>query len=1076
MPRVSILLLLLCAFMIIAAAPSPRSLDVPRAGVVAAPELPALAPDAPELAVVAARYGGLWGGYRNPETGTAHLVVGSGVDLNVGWIGDAAAAEVAARAFIAANQEVFAIDPAALEAHSIENGLGKWSALFTQMVGGLEIYGSCVSVIMTESGRAYAFGSDVYRGRDPANSVVLGEADAVAASQRALGSDPASDEIRESTLLLLPVAGEEATTLRAAYRVHVRSTSPYGDWISFVDAEDGSILWRTNRVRTENVIGTVDADAEDPGYCDGVALKPMAHMTVSVTGGNSAPTDGAGLYDITHAGTAPVTVTARFIGSFFNIDRYTGTNPALTGTATPGTPFTFHWDAANSRADERDCWLHANRIHDWIKDIDPAFTSLDYVMPVSVGRTDLYCPGNAWWDGTGINFCEAGSGYGNTGQMGDVIYHEYGHGITQEVYGFPEPPGDMHEGNSDVADNFGTRFSLIGQGFFLNNCTAGIRNSENTLQYPDDWTGQNHFSGQIIAGVHWDFWQELLANLPQAEADSIAAHIWHYARKLYLPMNQPDQVAALFVMDDDDGNLANGTPHYDAICLGATNHGFSCPEISVGVLITHTALGSTSDTTGPYTVTATIVSTAGDLVPESLLVRYDVGAGWQTVAMAPTGTTDEYGAQIPGQPCGTQVKYYIEGEDVLGNFRTHPGGAPGSYHSFRIVGASIVQVDFETAVDWTVGDTGDNATTGLWERGDPQATFSAGLQAQPEDDVTTAPGVNCFVTGAAAGASAGTYDVDGGKTTLKSGLFDLTNYSSAVAEFYLWTFSGTPGQVLEPITISVSSDGGTNWTPVLSKTDDGGWELVSIDIGTFVALTNQVQFRFVIQDPAPGALVEAAVDEFRVLGCPLADTQAPDVAVSSPNGAEEWVEGDHHDITWSASDNVGVTGVTILLSTDNGATYPTTLATDEPNDGVFDWTVASGPSDSCFVKVVARDAVGNVNEDVSDALFRIVSSTTGIADGAPPARFALSGVAPNPTSGWLAVSYDLPVGCRVDVGIYDVSGRAVKTLVAKDQAAGRYTVRWDGRRADGTEAASGVYFTKLRAGSFMATSRAIVLR
>jgi hypothetical protein len=665
--------------------------------------------------------------------------------------------------------------------------------------------------------------------------------------------------------------------------------------------------------------------------------------------------------------------------------------------------------------------------------------------------------------------------------MGDVVYHEYGHGITQEVYGYPEPPSGMHEGNSDVTDNFNSRFSLIGQGFYLNNCTAGIRNSENSLQYPDDWTGENHFSGQIIAGVHWDLWQELLATMPQADADSVAARIWHYARKLYKPMTQPDQVAYLFITDDDDAELGNGTPHYDAICLGATNHGFSCPAITVGVFITHSPLGTTTDPVGPYPVTATIYSTAASLDPSTLEVFYRVGAGaWSSILMSPTGTPDQFVGLIPGQACGSSVNYYISASDVLGNHKTNPAGAPAAFYQFHVLGAEIARHTFETDLGWTVGDAGDNATTGIWERGNPQGTAYSGEQIQPEDDASVAPGVNCYVTQIPAGTNAAQYDVDAGKTSLKSPIFDLSGYGSAVIEFNVWVYSGTlQQQGVEPerIHLYASSNGGSSWTQIYQLLDSGGWNLVSLDLGAFISLTDQVRFRFVIQDlPTSNALVEAAVDEFRVLGCPLSDTQVPSVAVAAPNGAEQWIAGEHHDITWSATDNVGVTSVDIRLSTDGGLTYPTLIATGEANDGVYDWTAAGGPSDSCMVKVVAHDAAGNLGEDVSDELFQLLDASTAVDGQAPPVAFALMAPSPNPTSGRLTVRYEIPVGCHVELGVYDVAGRVVRRLVNADQGPGRYSIGWDGRTQDGSSAAGGVYFTRLRAGDFEATSRAVVLK
>ena len=60
--------------------------------------------------------------------------------------------------------------------------------------------------------------------------------------------------------------------------------------------------------------------------------------------------------------------------------------------------------------------------------------------------------------------------------------------------------------------------------------------------------------------------------------------------------------------------------------------------------------------------------------------------------------------------------------------------------------------NFETELGWTTNPSGtDTATTGLWERGDPEPTDSAG----PKQLGTTVSGVNDLVTGRLAGASAG---------------------------------------------------------------------------------------------------------------------------------------------------------------------------------------------------------------------------------------------------------------------------------------------------------------------------------
>ena len=74
--------------------------------------------------------------------------------------------------------------------------------------------------------------------------------------------------------------------------------------------------------------------------------------------------------------------------------------------------------------------------------------------------------------------------------------------------------------------------------------------------------------------------------------------------------------------------------------------------------------------------------------------------------------------------------------------------------------------DFEAARGWTLTPGANTATTGQWQRGDPQPTSSNGVALQP--GTCAGPSVNCFVTGLTAGAAAGSNDVDGGQTSMQS--------------------------------------------------------------------------------------------------------------------------------------------------------------------------------------------------------------------------------------------------------------------------------------------------------------------
>jgi hypothetical protein len=280
------------------------------------------------------------------------------------------------------------------------------------------------------------------------------------------------------------------------------------------------------------------------------------------------------------------------------------------------------------------------------------------------------------------------------------------------------------------------------------------------------------------------------------------------------------------------------------------------------VAIVHTPLENTEDTTSPYRVVADVVA-AGTLNPDSLLVRYSTGSGWNTLTMSGTGNPDEYEAYIPAQVGGTWVDYYIVAENAIGDRATDPKDAPGSVHTF-FVGTitAVVAHDFESDQGWTVGDVDDNATTGIWERCDPQAT-----EAQPEDDHTPDPGTNAYITQCAAGVSQGSYDVDGGKTTLSSPVFDLEDLPNAYVRYYRWYSNDTGASPeTDDWVVDVSADAGSTWVNIETiSSSDRTWRFVEKNLEDYISLTSDVCFRFIATDDDPGSIVEAGVDDFSIV-------------------------------------------------------------------------------------------------------------------------------------------------------------------------------------------------------------------
>ncbi|MBI5168386.1 MAG: T9SS type A sorting domain-containing protein [Candidatus Eisenbacteria bacterium] len=101
------------------------------------------------------------------------------------------------------------------------------------------------------------------------------------------------------------------------------------------------------------------------------------------------------------------------------------------------------------------------------------------------------------------------------------------------------------------------------------------------------------------------------------------------------------------------------------------------------------------------------------------------------------------------------------------------------------------------------------------------------------------------------------------------------------------------------------------------------------------------------------------------------DVTAPTVALTAPAGGVTWKAGSVQAITWTASDNVGVTAVDLAYSTDGGATYPNTIATGLANSGTYNWTLPNVNSTTVRVRVTARDAAGNSASAANTANFTI---------------------------------------------------------------------------------------------------------
>lgn len=88
-----------------------------------------------------------------------------------------------------------------------------------------------------------------------------------------------------------------------------------------------------------------------------------------------------------------------------------------------------------------------------------------------------------------------------------------------------------------------------------------------------------------------------------------------------------------------------------------------------------------------------------------------------------------------------------------------------------------------------------------------------------------------------------------------------------------------------------------------------------------------------------------------------------------------------------------------------------------------------------------------------------------------PTNFALLQNYPNPFNPSTRIEFHIPKAEMINLKIYDLLGREVKSLVDQEMQPGVYTVE-----LDATSLASGIYFYTLKAGGFVSTKKMILLR
>ena len=128
--------------------------------------------------------------------------------------------------------------------------------------------------------------------------------------------------------------------------------------------------------------------------------------------------------------------------------------------------------------------------------------------------------------------------------------------------------------------------------------------------------------------------------------------------------------------------------------------------------------------------------------------------------------------------------------------------------------------------------------------------------------------------------------------------------------------------------------------------------------------------------------------------------------------------------------------------------------------------------------VYVTDGIDTVEADNAPFTIEIdgANALRTYLEGLLPDEFALRQNYPNPFNPITTLRYDLPENSYVNVTVYDMLGRKVKTLINQTQDAGYRSVIWDATNDYGKPISAGIYLYQIQAGGYTSTKKMVLLK
>ncbi len=819
----------------------------------------------------------------------AEAVGPDGLQVSGKGIAGGASAQAAAADFVDRHLRLIGIPEGELNPQGSADLWGKFTVFFyAQARGGIPVYDRWLKVLVRmEPGFPVVLANSTLIRLDGAAAAPAITADeAIALVQQA---DPSLTDVGTPELVYHSADGLVAVLCWRFFASNGDPVAPdRGEF--FVDAVAATIVDRRPGIYQTDITGNISGYQTLPPLPDQANNPPQnlpargARAQITAGGSGTAYAGIDGNYVIGFGGNNNVTITAEMIGLWADVNNQ-GTGGDLTASVqvTPPGPanFTFNTGSAEFQTAQLNGMTHTTLIHDFVKALAPTLTVMDFVMPVNVNLAQTcnayYTNGNP-----SINFYRAGGGCPNTAYA-SVIYHEYGHGITDQVPGGPDN-SDYHEGMSDVVSTLIENSPCLGPDF-MGQGSGCLRNVD-TQNYNYPCTGEGHTCGLVIGGSYWDMRTALISSDGPTNGLQLA-RLYYIGQEIVGNHRiHPSVTVDVLTLDDNNNDIYDGTPHYSQINSGFSAHNLPAPPLDELRFLFPSGRPTVLPPGQASSLPFTIQSVLGSPVDNSVKITSRIGSGsFSDTPATVIQSGQQYSVPLPAANCPSIVQYYLSANSTNNVLVKSPATAPTAvWSAVSALGINTpIQRNFETSPGWTVtNSTNPPLTDGAWsrgvpvnsDRGDPPADYDGSGQ--------------CWLTDNTAGNS----DVDGGTTTLTSELMNLSGLSDPYIRYARW-YSNTTGGApqADVFTIEVSNNDGASWVtlevvgPTLTSPNpevDGGWFVKTFRIADFVAPSAQFRIRFGAADLGTGSVVEAAIDALSVFNyvCP---TPTPTITPTPSN-------------------------------------------------------------------------------------------------------------------------------------------------------------------------------------------------